>query len=1131
MKFVLTLLLTTSLQAIAINGVSQSRINMEVKNTSIAAILDKIQNRYEYRFFYTDELGLGSRKVNLLAKEATIDYVMDQLLNLTGYSYKKINKGLVVIIGQPGVLADFKVTGKVTDANGDPLVGVSVIEKGTTNGTSTSADGSFSLSVKDGGATLILSNVGYQDVEIAVDAIKNVAIVMQALDNKLENVAIVAYGTQKKSSLVSSVTVVDPKELKGPTSNLTTMLAGKIPGIISYQRSGAPGEDNAQFFIRGVGTFGAGKIDPLILIDGVETDATGLARLQPDDISGFSVLKDATASALYGARGANGVILIATKTGQAGKFKFNVRVENSLSSNTRNFKLADNITYMNLANEAVYTRNPLGILPYAQTKIDMTAAGANPLLYPNNNWMKELINDYTDNQRYNVNVSGGTEKARYYLSATYNIDNGVFKVDRLSNFNSNAKMRSYSVLSNINLKLTSKTDIAVNLKGQFDNRNTPAGGSGGVFSNMVTVNPVAFPAIYPASYLPYAKHPLFGNALVGGTGTTLYENPYANLVSGYAQTTANTILAQFNINQKLDFITPGLSARGMAYTSRYSTFSVNRSYSPFFYTAYSYDGRNINNLILLNDASSGGTLIGKAPTEYLSFSSSTPSVTSTTYAEAALNYSRTFNKDHYVSGMLIGILKNSLTSNASDLQASLPFRNMGVSGRATYGYKNRYFGEFNFGWNGSERFALNHRYGFFPSFGVGWTVSEENFFEPLKNVVSNLKLRATHGWVGNDQIGNASDRFFYLSNVNMNAGSTNFGTDFNFSLPTVAISRYANNDITWEQSEQTNLGLDLKLLENISVTIDAYRQLRSNILMVRNTVPTTDGLAADISANVGKASSEGIDFSADYKKTFSRSWWVQTRGTLTFARSKVLVNEEPVYPAALAYLSKAGRSIGQAYGLFAERLFIDQNEVNNSPLQTYGQYAAGDIKYRDINNDGMISDRDIIPIGWPTTPEIIYGFGFSLGYKQFDFNAFFQGSARSSFFINPTAISPFIQSGGNQNGLLDVIAKDYWSENNRNSYAFWPRLNSTLTDPSNNTRQSTWWMRDGSFLRLKTVELGYNMPAALLTRLHLTALRAYLNSSNIFSISKFKLWDIEMAGNGLGYPLQRVLNFGINIGF
>lgn len=1014
----------------------------------------------------------------------------------------------------------------------EPLVGVVVTEKETTNATPTNSDGEYTISVSNKESVLIFSYLGYQKQEVVIGTREIINIELQVEGTDLEEVVIVGFGTQKKQNLTSAITTVNIKELRGPTSNLTTMLTGRISGVISYQRSGEPGQDNSQFFVRGVGSFGAGKVDPLILIDGIESSQTDLARLQPDDISDFSVLKDAVAAAVYGARGANGVVLVNTKQGVDGKTKFSFRVENSISTNTRNFKFADNITYMQLANEGYltrikYTGSGLG-LPYELKKIDRTKEGGNQYLYPNNNWMDLLIKPRTMNQRFNLSVQGGGRVAKYYIAGTFNIDNGILKNEGGNKFGNNIKLKNYSIRSNTNLQLTNSTEAIVRIYGQFDDYEGPIGGGGAIFNSVLKANPVAFPPYFPASYSPYKEHVLFGNSLMRGTTDKLYKNPYAQMVSGYQMYNTSTINAQIELNQNFDFILPGLSMRAMGYVQRYSKFASNRSYAPFYYRANESDDE-----IFLTPWNDGGsTSIGSVGTEYLSYNEGGKEMTSIYYGEAAVNYNYTFKDLHAVTGMLIGTLQNTIYGNPGTLEKSLPHRNLGLSGRASYAYDSRYFLEFNFGYNGSERFAKNHRWGFFPSVGAGWTLSNESFFYPLSKVISNLKLRASYGLVGNDQIGKAEDRFFYLSNVNLNVGHRGyrFGSEWGYHRNGINIDRYPNVDIGWEESRQTNLGLDISLL-GVDVIIDAYKNKRDNILMQRSYIPGTLGLTTgNPYANVGEAESEGIDVSLTYNKSFSKSFWTQMRANFTYAVNEIKVYDEPNYPESEWYRTKVGQNSNRQLGYIAERLFVDDDEVANSPTQSFGNYYAGDIKYRDVNSDGVINSKDMVYIGYPTTPEIIYGLGGTLGYKDFDFSFFFQGSARSSFFISPDAISPFVQNAGvgEQNGLLKVIADNHWSEDNRDLYAFWPRL--SIDGVSNNNQRSTWWMRDGTFLRLKTLEFGYTMPSKAVQKIGLSDFRFYLNATNLFVLSKFKMWDPEMGGNGLGYPVQRVFNIGVSFG-
>ncbi|MGO4913659.1 SusC/RagA family TonB-linked outer membrane protein [Leeuwenhoekiella sp. W20_SRS_FM14] len=1035
------------------------------------------------------------------------------------------------------------VTGTIYDGNDkQPLIGVTVQEKGTNNGTATDFDGKYSIRVAKG-ATLVYSFVGFVTKEVVVGDQQTIDMTLNLSQESLEETVVIAFsGKQKKTNMVTSVVSVNPEQLKGPTNNLTNMLAGRVPGMISYQRSGEPGADNSDFFIRGLSTFGSGKRDPLILIDGIESTSTDLARLQPDDIDSFSVLKDAAAASVYGARGANGVVLITTKRGKSGKTNFSFRSQTRVSSNTKNFNFADNITYMNMANEAALTRDRQAILPYTQTKIDRTAAGDNPLLYPSNNWIDQMVKDYTVNESINISASGGSEKARYYVAGTYNIDNGILDVEPINNFNSNIKLRNYSIRSNLDIELTETTDLSLNVYGQFDDYNGPVGGrdryngnpvSGGtyVFNTAVWSNPVAFPAIYPQELKPLIEHPLFGGAPSQLGGNTLLFNPYAEMVKGYQTSKASTIQAQIQIKQDLGFITEGLSFRSMGYIRRYAFYEIQRQYNPFYYSSSLNPIDNSIDLSVLNDGSEGS--IGQTGTEFIDVigGSNRQNINSRIYNESQLNYNRTFAEKHTISAMLLNLIystENGVVGN--DLQGSLPFRNHGLSGSLSYSFDDRYLTSFSFGYNGSERFAKGHRYGFFPSVGLGWRISKEKFFEPISDAVTNLKLRLTYGKAGNDQIGEDRDRFFYLSNVDSNNpfyGAT-FGQDFNYGRPGVLISRYPNEEIGWEESEQYNLGIDLELYKSLNLTFDIFKQKRSNILQTRSEIGSVIGLTAQPQANFAELESHGFEVALDYNKQFNNNWWTQLRATMTYATNEITQYDELNYPDNLSYLSRVGQHSSQTYGYIAERLFVDQEEVNNSPTQ-FGDVNGGDIKYRDVNGDGQITPLDKVPIGLPTVPEFIYGFGGSVGYKNFDLSMFFQGSARSSFFINPQRIAPFVVEGRYQNGLLNVIAEDYWSEDNRNAYAFWPRL--SQTQETNNIQESTWWLRNGDFLRLKNVEFGYKAPESVLNALNIKSMRVYVSALNLAVWSSFDLWDPEMGGNGLGYPIQSVYNFGLQFDF
>lgn len=1026
----------------------------------------------------------------------------------------------------------YTIKGVVLDFNNEPIIGASVFIPGTSIGVATDLDGNYVLKVPANTKNIEFSYIGYEKKVVPFNPkdLNVFRVVMMKEDSgiALEDVTIVAFAKQKKESVLGSVSTIKPTELKTTSSNLTTGFAGKLAGVVAYQRSGEPGEDNAEFFIRGVTTFGTGKADPLILIDNIELTSSDLARLNTDDIASFSILKDATATALYGARGANGVILVTTKEGTEGKMKLSFRVESSFSAPSKEVEIADPLTFMKLHNEAVRTRNPDGALPYLESAIAAREKGLNPMVYPMVDWKDMLFKDFTTNYRGNMSLSGGGRVARYYVALSYSRDNGILKQVPSNLFDNNIKLDKYTVRSNVNINLTKTTELGVRVSGTFDSYQGPIQGGSQVYSQAIKASPVLFPAMYaPDAANQYTNHPMFGNY---GTSAN-YLNPYAEMARGYKEYENTVILAQLELKQDFSFITEGLKGRLLGNVTRTSYYDLQRSYTPFYYALDSYDKTK--------DEYTLSALNPDLGTDYLGYSPGSKKVGSSLYLEASLSYDRTFVEKHNVSGMLVYTVREGKSGNENTLQKSLPTRNLGLAGRFTYGFSDRYFAEFNFGYNGSERFDKSHRWGFFPSGGLGWVVSNEKFWadKPISKVINMLKLKGSYGLVGNDNISNNDNRFFYLSEVNMNNSGRgmSFGTNFDEGYNGISISRYANPKIGWEISHKMNVGFELKLFNDLEIQAEYFKERRTNILQERADIPSLMGFQAPIRANIGEAKGHGVDISLDYSHIFNKNWWTTVRGNFTYASSEFSEYEEPDY-SATPWRSKIGSKLSQTYGYIAERLFVDDEDVANSPKQQFGEYTAGDIKYKDINRDGIIDEQDIVPIGYPTTPEIIYGFGFSVGYKAFDFNCFFQGSARSSFFIDPLRITPFAQPydpdnelGGKQanNALLQVIANNHWSESNQNMYAFWPRLSDTAI--SNNNQSSTWWLRDGTFLRMKSAEIGYTLPKRLTGKAKLENLRIYVSGTNLFNISKFKIWDTEMGNNGLGYPVQRVFNVGIQL--
>jgi len=1015
---------------------------------------------------------------------------------------------------------EITVNGVVRDETGTTLPGAAVVVRGTQRGVTTNIDGEFSINVKTTDV-IEVSFMGYETAMLEIGSNRRFDVTLELQSIGIDEVTVVAFGRQKKESVVASISTVQVDELRVPASNLTSALAGKIAGIISYQTSGEPGADNAQFFIRGVTTFGY-KTSPLILIDGFESTTDDLARLQPDDIESFSVMKDASATVMYGARSANGIISVATKAGREGKAKVSIRADVNVASPTRQLEFLDGVSYMRLYNEAQITRNPLLGSYYDEQKIQATMRGENPMIYPNVNWYDALFNKSTANEKVNINISGGGKVATYFVSGTFEHETGLLKVDTRNNFNNNINISRSQVRSNVIFNLSQTTKLDTRITGRFERYNGPYESSSEIYRQIMWSNPVDFPFTFePDAANEFTEHILFGSTLVGGATKV---NPYASMIRGYEDRNETNVTVQGTLTQELGFITEGLRASLKASVNSWGKYTSRRTYSPYYYALENF-----------NQITGDYSLFALNPTTgqaYLGDVQPGRDASGQYYYEGILSWNRLFGK-HNTGATVVGIMQENLVTggNSNSIYYTLPEKNLGVSGRFTYDYDSRYFLDFSYGYNGSEKFTGSKQFGFFPAFAAGWMVSNEKFFEPYLNVLSALKIKASWGQGGNDAIAGREGRFFFLSDVSLGGGEYRWGSTFMNSYPGYTVSRYANPNITWEVSTKYNAGIELSLLKNEAIRIqaDVFQDYRDKIYMTRDNFPSSAGLEASISGNVGKVESHGIDASIDVEHQFNNDIWLTGRGNFTYATNKYLELDEKNYPDE--YLKRKGHNINQWWGLIAERLFVDQAEIDNSPRQDFGEYMAGDIKYKDVNGDGVVNNNDRVAMGYPTSPEIQYGFGLSGGYKKFDVSFFFQGNGRVSMFINPGSgggsdgtegIAPFV----NNRNALPFIADDYWSETDPDPYSFWPRLSTTTIN--NNLQQSSWWLRDVSFLRLKTVEFGYNFSVP---SLKLQNCRLYVSGENLLVVSPFKLWDPEMGRKGIGYPPNKRINFGLKLDF
>ncbi|HTI07611.1 MAG TPA: TonB-dependent receptor [Puia sp.] len=1131
MRMTVIVLLATSLQ-ISASSYSQ-KVTIVSKDISLEKVLHLLKQQTGYSFLCNREVLEKVGHLELALKNASLAEALQRCFSGRPVNYAIKEEEKIVFIEERKeplpqarlpILAESPpgdIFGRVTNEKGDGLAGVSVLISGRPGGGQTDSRGYFKIRAEENDS-LVFSFIGYEPQHIAVK--KNSGIIevnLKPIQVAISEVVVVGYGRQKKASVVGAISTVNADELQVPGSQLSQSFAGQIAGVIAVQNSGEPGKNGASFWIRGVAT--PGNTAPLVFLDGVEISIADLNNVDPVNIENFSILKDASATALYGARGANGVILIATKRGRNLAHPIiSVLAENSFVSPTQLPKFADAITFMKDYNEAKFNDNPNQPPQYTQAQIDGTQKGLDPIAFPNVDWYKTLFRPYSLRQHANVNIRGGSRNARYYMGMSYYRDEGVLKNQPNNGFNNNINDQRYNFINNLTVDVTKTTEAELSISADFSPYTGPATKASDIFAEVMNTNPVHFPVLFPAP--DTANHPYFGNATGGFSAG--FPNPYADMVKGYVQSFTSTALSTLKVNQKLDFLIPGLSANFLFSFKNYTSTSITRSYTPYSYVLNSYSvdpaTGKYSYVITPHDAN-GQIALGQTNTN---------GGDRTVYMQGLINYEKTFGA-HNVSGMVVYQQKDySINIPSNDIVSSLPHRNQGVSGRVTYAYDSRYFLEGDFGYTGSENFSPGHKYGFFPSVGVGYLISNEAFFDPLKNTVTTLKLRASRGLAGNDQI--STTRFPYTSVVNLNNTGNNgngytFGQSFNNTRGGVLVTRYPNPDITWERSDKENIGLDLELWHHLTLTVDVFKEVRSNIFQQR-VIPSTLGIDSVPYANIEKVQNKGIDLSLAYTYTVNKDLSIGFRGTFTYARNKVLVIDEPKYP--YPYRSSVGRPVNQLRGLIAERLFTDSADIAKSPAQ-YGVVYPGDIKYKDVSSaydkNSLIDDNDKVPMGHPAVPEITYGFGFTIQYKKFDLKVFFQGIGNTSFFINGSVGTSFVSTksispfGTLQSNLLEAIAKDHWSQSNPNPYAFFPRL-SDLANP-NDYQSSSWWLRSGAFCRLKDAEIGY-APNKIV--------RVYLSGFNLLTFSKFKLWDPELSattssGNGLGYPPQRVVNVGIQL--
>jgi TonB-linked SusC/RagA family outer membrane protein len=996
------------------------------------------------------------------------------------------------------------VSGRVTGTDGEPVIGATVLVKGTTVGILTDINGRYQLTNVPTDGTLVFSFVGMKTAEVAVGGRTTVDVVITQEITGLDEVVVVGYGSQKKESVIGAISQLSTEQiLSTAATNITQAISGKISGVTTSQASGTPGSDNAKIYIRGRATF-AGDGQPLVLVDGVERE---FSQIAPDDIQSISVLKDASATAVYGVRGANGVILVTTKRGRDQKPVVSLTTSWQSQSPTRKDTYLDSYQSVLLLEEALANDN----LPsqFSASSIDMyrkstlgELSGVDAMLYPNVDWYSTILRPSAPSQRYNVNIQGGTKKMRYFASGEYYDQNGIFEnlsQDPYGN-SSNTNFKRYSFRANLDYLISSNLTLSVNFGTRFEERTGPNASESTIFYEMNHT-----PGwIFPISYDNVVMQDGSTQNLWGGS-SQYQANIAANFARGGYYSTTNTVNeTNFIIDYNMDWITKGLKFRGM--TSLDYNASYRRPFTATFATYELNDRNNYTSIAAYNKFNVDSKL---------ALGSQSNSNTMKLYLEFQLNYARTFGR-HDVTAMML-YNQNDLRANAA-----LPARYQGLVGRVTYAYDSRYLFEFNAGYNGSENFMEGNRFGFFPAFSLGWRVSQEDFMASTKGWLNNLKIRGTYGEVGNDKY--AGQRFLYEEKWTQ-ANRYMFGTS---STATITEGAYPNYGVTWERAVKYNLGIELALFNDfIKGNFDIFREKRDNILTQYLTKPQWIGISM-AAGNLGKTKNSGFEIELTHAKSISKDLDYSIGITYARAKNEVIDMDEPA--SKTDYRKLEGNPINQYFGLIADGFLTAADIANPSlPVSSYGTVKVGDLKYRDVNKDGIINDQDISPIGFSDIPENNFSLNAGINYKNWGFSMSFQSVSNVSRYYDAEAMFAFVDGGKVKEhhlGRWDPAQ----SEATNLANATYPLLHYDNYG-DHNQRLNSFFLKNGAFTRLKTVELSYILPSAWTKHVGMSNVRLYVNANNLITWDKLdNIADPESNGSNT-YPIMKTTNFGVNVKF
>ena len=1116
MRLTLFLILFSALNLLAKGTYSQSeRISIDLRQTSMINVLKTIERSSEFYFLYNNNLIDVTQNVSVSAREQKISEILDQLFSGTDITYQVIDRQIVLTAkadqmkGATKTVAPDKkmIRGKVLDPQGAPLPGASVSIKGTTMGSITDASGYYTLEAKEGDV-LRFSFIGYREQEIEVGTKTAIDVILQEDITTLDEAVVVGMGKQRKASVIGSISTISVNDLRIPSRSLTNALSGRMSGAVVVQRSGEPGNDDASFWIRGISTFGSNRT-PLILVDGVERSMTDLSV---EEIESVSILKDASATAVYGVRAANGVVLVTTRKGIAQKPSVELKMEYGMSDLPMMPKYLDGADYAKLYNEALGRDN------YSPEYIQNTRLGTDPYLYPNVNWFNETFNKYSSNAQTTINIRGGGEVARYFVSFGYLDETGNLKNSSENDYDSNIDLKRYNFRSNVDVTLNKSLIMDIEIGGHLTDLQSPGLGN---TINSIEYSPaeelfywanLATPISNPVR-VPTGKD-LNGNYTYGWAAPSQIGemNPAERLMgSGYNNTFKNLITSQLSVTQDLKKILDGLQFKASYSFDAYSETEIQRRK---FSSTYGVQGRDSNTgEVIVKEIQKGAESLGY---------SRALETNRAKELKTQLIYDHVFMK-HRIGSMFMYYQRDYINGNAATAIASLPYRKQGIAFRATYAYNDRYMAEFNVGYNGSENFPKGDRFGVFPAVAGGWLISNEPFWESLKNKINLLKIKGSAGLVGAEALPN-NERYGYLSIYGSGLGNYVFG-ETGTSYSGTGENRIGVTNLTWEKGFKKNLGVELKMFDNaISLEADYFHERRTDILVQRQSLPDLAGMVAAPFANMGEMINRGFDGTLELSKRYQNGG-VKVYGNMTYSRDKIIEMDEP--EKEFAYRMKTGQKYNQNFGLIDLGYFKNDDDIKNSPTQKFGEYRPGDVKYKDVNGDGQITIDDQVPIGYSNIPEIVYGFGIQVDYKGFDLGLFFRGQAHVTYQLGGSYI-PFNQGVGK--GNLFIEALDRWTIENPSQDAQYPRLYNGTS--SNNWQASTKNIYDGSFLRLADVEIGKTINKDKLSKFHLKGLRIYLHVNNAAVFSKWKMWDPETGDNDGGkYPLTRKMNFGIRANF